>query len=57
MVVRVKGSQIKGKIVHIEKDVNKINWKGAKAFFIVVMFDDGTQKMCAPFQLKKVGKQ
>lgn len=57
MTVRVKGSRVIGKIIHIERDFNKINWDGTRAQFIVVMFEDGTQKMAAPIQLKKVGKQ
>lgn len=56
-VVRVKGSRKLGKVIHIEKDFNKINWQGAKAFFVVVLFDDGSQVMAAPIQLKRVGKQ
>ena len=54
--VRVRGTRRLGKIIHVERDVNKINWQGAKAYFIVVQFDD-EQLMCAPFQLKRVGKR
>lgn len=56
MTVRVRGTRNLGKIIHVERDFNKVNWQGAKAFFIVVQFDDGSQKMAAPFQLKRVGK-
>src|ERR1700757_4792881 len=50
--VRVKGTRRIGKIIHVERDVNKINWEGTKAYFIVVQFDED-QLMCAPFQLKR----
>ena len=55
--VRVKGTRREGKVIHIEKDYNKVNWQGAKAFFIVVMFEDGQQLMAASFQLKRIGSR